>query len=475
MQALLLPTTFKPESRLPGLQGLWEGKRSGYTRAAGMAAQFNSASSRYFTNAGNAVLRGSINGWYRFGWFYHDSTTLAQDVIATDSGNTGIKVNTGALGANVILSVGNGSAVKTATFTITLSTATWYFWYAYYDGTNIGISINNGTVITTALAAAFSPGAQAFDVGAGIGGVVTFDGRMQCLGGDDVAGLTAAQVTSLYNAGTPLAYDQMPGAITQTTTFFFWELNEPSLNRVDLGLNAYVLTPTNTPGTAAGTCLNAVGQWNDLSGLGNHATQSTQTAKPYFRSRGVNGFPSIKKWEAANDAGTMWLKADGLSTFAAGQDKPLTGISVFRRATNNDGYVWIFSDKTVNSILMGLGYSSGGNFYVHRRDDVGTGDVTVLGSADAGTTPAVLTTVFSGTTVSYYKNSVVDFLDTAMNVNTMTVNSFTIGAWQESNVVIRGVDGDISFVMLVNRVVLRSEQVILERYIAREYGIKLAD
>jgi len=37
-----------------------------------------------------------------------------------------------------------------------------------------------------------------------------------------------------------------------------------------------------------------ISQWDDLSGLGNHATQATATLQPAYNTSGINGLPSIE-------------------------------------------------------------------------------------------------------------------------------------------------------------------------------------
>jgi len=95
---------------------------------------------------------------------------------------------------------GNTSIVNTAS----ISTATWYFLYCYYDGTNIGLSVNNGTAATAAFSADIKDATTTFAIGADfVAGVASnfWNGRI----GPVVIWkrtLTAAEQTYLYNSGT---------------------------------------------------------------------------------------------------------------------------------------------------------------------------------------------------------------------------------------------------------------------------------
>jgi hypothetical protein len=139
------------------------------------------------------------------------------------------------------------------------STNTWYFVVAWFDaGTGLcNISVNNGAVNS------FNPGytpassTQEFDMGATTGSSPAdfLDGVLQCIGFWKRT-LTTAEITQLYNSGTPLLYAQLPAAMqseSATTFISYWNLNETSGTRNDSRSTGNNLTDANSNvGTSTG-------------------------------------------------------------------------------------------------------------------------------------------------------------------------------------------------------------------------------
>jgi hyaluronoglucosaminidase len=89
---------------------------------------------------------------------------------------------------------------------IVLSVGTWYLLAAGWDGSNIFLSINAGTPITTAFAGPIYSGAtNPFEVGAYDGGANLIDGRIDEIGLWHRA-LTAEEIDLLFNSGSGLTY-----------------------------------------------------------------------------------------------------------------------------------------------------------------------------------------------------------------------------------------------------------------------------
>ena len=334
---------FTPRS-LPGCQLWLDASQATLVRGAGMASQFTLANLEYLSNAGTAALRGATGSWFRSGWIYLDALITDQVVMTASTilDNVGFDLRYLTASGKLQLTVGNGTAEKTALDPTVLSGATWYHWYIEYDGTNIGISVNDDTITQTALAAAYSAGTNAVNIGASLTPLLYVGGRMQCIMGGDTA-LTTGQRTTLYNSGVPLAYDQLDPLVRNALAFAF-ELNEPSGTRVDLVATANNLTDNNTVTTAAGTVLNAVGTWRDLSGQGNNATQATQANKPVIRVASASvttpGGTRVIKLDGTNDSfalptATNLQFGTGDFTLNVLLDFPLAGSSVWNAIITN--------------------------------------------------------------------------------------------------------------------------------------------
>lgn len=464
--AIFTPTTFKPENRISGLELLID-RFSPYTREAGQACQFNSASLRYLSITGNATLRGQsgTGGWWRCGWVYLDSTAASKVINSCLSGNTGYQISANATPA-LVLSAGDNTQVITATHGSTLSTATWYFVFIYYDGVNIGVSLNDGADVTAAMTT-YTPGTAGWNIGADVTPGNYFDGRMQCWGGADGV-LTAAQRTVLYNGGTPLAYDQIGGAISQQPTFFYFELNEPTAARLDIGYNAYSLTSNNSVGTAAGTVLNACGQQNNRA-TGNHFSQATQAKKPVIRRKGM-------MYDGQDD---LLVNATGFPSGASGVVLRLVQITP---DTDNTGYEIASSDEATATSYIA--------FITRRRSAVPNAEYQQQDAADVvdwlrgGTTIAaskdqISVTRSDGSTISARVNQILQTL--AVNGganggnwfdNTSGRDNVAFGCWKR-NVEATFFAGYITYAAVCTPNPASSKLIEWERFIARNYAVAL--
>lgn len=177
------------------------------TGKIGDAAQFTSANSEYLDIADNADLStGDIDFSVAF-WFYLD--TQANMVFANKNTEWTARLQNTAGNWYAEFYIGDSGPGKVkATTAGSLSTVTWYFYYAYHDaaGNEIGISINDGTVDTVSTTGAPSDQATAFTMGSQAGGGGDFvNGRMDSFSFWKRK-LTGTEVTDLYNGGSGFDY-----------------------------------------------------------------------------------------------------------------------------------------------------------------------------------------------------------------------------------------------------------------------------
>lgn len=137
----------------------------------------------------------------------------------------------------------DGTTVAVATTIGFKADGSWKLVSVVYDGTNIKISVNGGAFVSTAHTTHAFDNTAIFQIGAyattfspanGAIGITSFYSKA----------LSLAQVTALYNLGTPVPYDDY-STDQLASLVSCWELNEPSGTRADrVGTNA--LTDTNT-------------------------------------------------------------------------------------------------------------------------------------------------------------------------------------------------------------------------------------
>ena len=122
----------------------------------------------------------------------------------------------------------DGIASTTVTRTGALSLTTPYFVVCWYDGTNINISLNNGSTTSAAFSADIFNGTAQFRLGAQQGGEF-LSGRMQSWGIAKSTSITdllpESDRTLIYNSGKTLKYADVSGKLS-VTPISWWNLDE---------------------------------------------------------------------------------------------------------------------------------------------------------------------------------------------------------------------------------------------------------
>jgi len=311
-------------------QTSWEALYDAQTGVySNVAAQFTAASSEYLSIAGNADVRGGVASWWRAGWVYLDSVGAAriiEDCLGSNNGHT-IGINSS---NQLYVTAGTGSGTQTATHGTALSASTWYFFYVEYDGTNLGVGLNNGALATQALGAAYSPGTNAFGVGSTLAGGDYMNGRMESVCGGDGT-LSSGQITALYNNGDGIEYED---TTLGSELKFWWRLSEESGVRYDRhGTNH--LTDNNSV-TVAG------GKVNGAARDGNHARQFTAASSEYFSHAG----------NADLRGGATWWRAGWVYLDSVGAARTLADC-----LGSNNGYT--IGINSSNQVFVTAGEGSG--------------------------------------------------------------------------------------------------------------------
>ena len=467
---LLWLPSFTPR-RLPGL-ALWlDAQRSPITLAAGMAADFELATLEYLSRADNASL--SLTGAHTIAiWVKSETQVASMGLIGKWDANgnqKGYLLELGGTANRVTYAISaDGAANSVALVANTfgdLSAGTLYLIVGTYDGVNATVYVNT-TANTTAYSSGVFDNTAAFEIGNYDAAVDhPYDGVAQCAGVWG-RGLTAAEVTTLYNGGVPLSYAQLQAAGLggAASLVSYWELNELSGTRKDLhGSND--LTDNNTVTQAAGTALNAVSAWNDLSGNAKHALQTTQAARPVYRINQQGGRPG--------------LRTDAVDDF----------LSIANLALNAYHTIFVVGTfTTVAPAIAELGtnpnvsdgqtfYGNNGPFLVRR---------TVKNAADEasdwfGSAAAIGTVVYDGVISNAssvrgraYKNgtalTLTDTADTDNPANTVSTLTYYIGSRAGTSVF---TDGVWQAIIVYNRALTDSERRKVLRWLSREYGVAL--
>jgi Concanavalin A-like lectin/glucanases superfamily len=187
---------------------------SSTTGKVGNAADFERDNTEYLSIADNAALSMgdidfSIAGWVQFESLTADDQVLISkgDLFAYATAEFSLELTASDL---LRFYVGDGTASDSVIDIVTISTATWYFFYAYHEAaTNqMGISVNDGTVTTGDCGGSYDSGLELT-----LGRWANFAGGYHD-GLLDQVGiwkrlLTPAEVTFLYNSGSGRSYAEM--------------------------------------------------------------------------------------------------------------------------------------------------------------------------------------------------------------------------------------------------------------------------
>lgn len=217
-----------------------------------------------------------------------------------------------------------------------------------------------------------------------------------------------------------------------------------------------------------------VGQWNDLSGNGNHATQTTAAKKPLYKTGILNGKPVVR-FDGTDDL----LLANGIATLLTGTDVPNTVLGIIKAR--------VLPSLGANPCFAGLGRSSAGSaehrwsllnsggtysYRAARVDDSDASDSHTAGTPDTGT--HIATARFTGTAVTWIIDGAEAAPEASLNVGQLTVDRFAIGALVQGGLETLFFDGDGPEFCLYNRALSTAELNRLHRYFGAKYNISVS-
>ena len=231
-----------------------QGAASGGEAANPHVADLNAGDNDRFSISVESEHQGLTSGWWRSIYFRADALGSFRRLAFFRPGTTGWGVYCSANTNVIVEAYDTGGSLRTAGQAGVYTTGTWYHVYAQFDGSQLGISIDNGSLsLSAAFGAAYAPPALASTgyVGSLSSTIHNFDGRLQNFRGGDGT-LSASLRTELYGAGNPPSYAAASASL-QAAASFWYDLDEESsgtsaVARADSTGNAASLTDdTNVP------------------------------------------------------------------------------------------------------------------------------------------------------------------------------------------------------------------------------------
>ncbi len=218
--------------------------------------------------------------------------------------------------------------------------------------------------------------------------------------------------------------------------------------------------------TVAATNGNDVGCWQDKSGNGNNAIQSTSASyKPHLNTSGING-KSILDFDGADDAliaahsASLTINAD-LSMLTVITRHTLRYHSIIAKTSSNKPSSY---DFWLNN--------SGNNRMVFLRGN-GSGSYSSWASTGFNiNTPVILAVTMEGTASKHYLNGVTNGSSTISTTMGDTGNPLYIGNRVDGY---NELDGYMAETLLYNVALTDSERQKVEKYLSDKWGITIGD
>lgn len=185
------------------------------------------------------------------------------------------------------------------------------------------------------------------------------------------------------------------------------------------------------------TIATGVSQWDDLSGNGNHLTQSSAGLQPAYIAAFQNGKHAVR-----TDGSDDYMFCDALSSIMNGSDKAFSFVIAYKpQDLAGDQAIFSFGKSDVatqfSEVLTRGGDSSpatDGDLVTFKRDDVPASVTITSTGATIAASPSIIIGICHGTTVDIYVNKNTITAAGAFDVGTITVNQFTIGALRRTSI-----------------------------------------
>lgn len=204
--------------------------------------------------------------------------------------------------------------------------------------------------------------------------------------------------------------------------------------------------------------------WADQSGNGNDSVQSgVDSVKPEFVTNVVNSYPAIRF-----DGDAKMRVASALTL--NGADQPFSLFLVVKAdSTAASICVGSFADASDASAVHTFLEHVSSQYRIFRRDDGDSYASPSFGTPD--TNWNYFSIVFTGTTISVWKNGAQILTDQAMNVGTLSIDEISIGSFRYSSSPANYWDGDIAEIAVYISAFGSSDRQRVEQYMADRYAI----
>lgn len=256
-------------------------------------------------------------------------------------------------------------------------------------------------------------------------------------------------------SGGPKAPNQVSGL------YAWWDVSvASSLLRDRTGVDP---TLASSDGDPIGTILDQSGNNRRLQAVAGDATRPTLKV-------GIQAGKNGARFDAVDDV----LRCDTVgSSLMSGNDKPFTVIWVGKQASNVGNRTFWGTNNSANSMSNHRFRCNGTtSYHSDRRDDAGS-NTSVSGSTP-NTSTHVFALRFTGTATSFFRDSVAIYENSAQNVGTITLTSFSVGAWYRNasgEVTEEYLNGDFFEMAVYDSALSASDCVSVSDYLKTKWGV----
>jgi hypothetical protein len=211
-----------------------------------------------------------------------------------------------------------------------------------------------------------------------------------------------------------------------------------------------------------------VARWEDKSGNGNHATQSTEANRPLRRSSVVNSRDAID-FDGSNDG----LSVNALSSIFSGVNNPFTVIAVAKTdVTNSTQDILSAGNSSNNNENVRCVWNNGSQkASISREPLIGNQGKLLAGDTSLGTTTRAVSFVFNTSTGIVFVDGSSDSSATDLAISSsLPLNVVGVGFLPRLNPAVY-FNGYICELTLYNAALSNANRAAVESYLMSKWGI----
>lgn len=219
-----------------------------------------------------------------------------------------------------------------------------------------------------------------------------------------------------------------------------------------------------TPASSDG---DPVGSWLDQSGNGRHAIALSDAKRPTLKL-GVQNGRNVVRGDGTDDV----LRSDVVaSAVLTGSDVPFSLVWAGKQSsTSGNRSFWGSARSGSGHPLHRFRCNATSSYHSDRRDDSGTSVSVSGGTPD--TSAHVFALVFTGTTVSLWRDGTAVFTGQAQNVGTLTLDAFSVLGWSRPSPEVdeEFLAGDLFELLLYDSALSDAPRQELQAYLKTRWG-----